>query len=136
MYWFLTKIYLTNRIKALECNHTISEVISVIGSRLKELRRGRKTRQEDLAYVIGVQKSAVSRYESDMDDPSDKIKVEIAKYFSISLDYLLGVIDEPVQYFDKDMFIKLPQDMTAEDKELLSGFVDFLEYRQMLRNAK
>lgn len=95
----------------------------MIGERLKKLRREKGISQEDLAAVIGVQSSAVSRYETDKDDPSDKIKVEIAKHLNISLDYLLGVIDEPVTYYKPDTFIRLPDDTLNEDKILLLGYL-------------
>ena len=65
----------------------------MIGERLKKLRKERKITQDDLAELIGVQKTAVSQYETNKNDPSDKIKVNIAKHLNISLDYLLGVID-------------------------------------------
>jgi len=105
------------------------EVIIVIGERLKALRKEKKLSQEVLANAIGVQKSAVSRYEANRDDPSDKVKVAIAKYCNISLDYLLGVIDEQVPYYNKDTFFCVRHAFSVENKNLLSDFLDFLEYR-------
>ena len=102
----------------------------MIGNRLKILRRDKKINQEDLAMAIGVQKSAISRYETDRDTPSDKIKVAIARYFDISLDYLLGVIDEAIPYFDKEKYFKLPAGMTTEEKTMMREFFDYLEYRR------
>ena len=110
-------------------NHTNSEVINVIGERLKELRKAKGIKQEELAEIIGVQKSTVSLYELSKNDPSDKVKITIAKFFNISLDYLIGVIDEPVPYYSKDLFIKLPDDISNEAKYLLSDYLDYLRYR-------
>ena len=62
-------------------------MIILIGERLRNLRREKGIRQEDLAAVIDVEKSSVSLYETDRNDPNDKAKVEIAKHFNISLDY-------------------------------------------------
>ena len=102
----------------------------MIGERLKKLRRDKKISQEELGAIIGVQSSAVSRYETDKDDPSDKIKVIIAKHFNISLDYLLGVIDEPVPYYDEGIFHRLPDGMTKEEKTMMLEFFGYLEYRR------
>ncbi|MDR1117385.1 MAG: helix-turn-helix domain-containing protein [Oscillospiraceae bacterium] len=102
----------------------------MIGLRLKKLRQEKEIKQKDLAAVIGVQETAVSRYETDKDDPSDKIKTEIAKYFNISLDYLLGVIDEPVPYYNHDIFLKLPDGMRQEERILLSEFIGYIVYRR------
>ena len=102
----------------------------MIGERLKMLRHEKKINQADLAAVIGVQISAVSRYETGKDDPSDKIKAEIAKYFHISSDYLLGVIDEPVPYYDRSIFIRLPDNMRQEERTMVSEFIGYLKYRK------
>ena len=89
----------------------------MIGERLKKLRKDKVIKQEELADIIGVQKSTVSLYELGKNDPSDKVKIEIAKYFNISLDYLIGVIDEPVPYFSNQLFVKLLDDMSS-DKDI------------------
>ena len=87
----------------------------MIGERLRKLRKDKKLNQSELGSILGVQNAAVSRYENDKDDPSDKIKVEIAKYFNISLDYLLGVIDEPVSCYNEEKFLRLPEHLTKEE---------------------
>lgn len=108
----------------------------MIGERLKKLRKEKKINQEDLAKIIGVQKSTISLYELGKNDPSDKVKIAIAQYFNISLDYLIGVIDEPVPYYSQDVFIRLPNNMSKEEKFLLSDYLDYLGYkRQKTRNT-
>ena len=102
----------------------------MIGERLKRLRLERKIKQDEVAAIIGVNKSAVSHYETDKDDPSDRVKVEIAKYFNVSLDYLLGVIDDAVPYYDGDIFIMLPRDMMQDERMLFTEFLAYLEYRR------
>ena len=106
----------------------------MIGERLKALRKDKRINQEELADIIGVQKSTVSLYELNKNNPPDKVKIEIAKYFGISLDYLIGVIDDPVPYFGKDLFLRLPDDMSAEDKYLLSECMNYLAYKRQMTN--
>ena len=102
----------------------------MIGERLRKIRKEKGIKQEELGDIIGVQKSTVSLYEIGKNDPSDKVKIEIAKYFNISLDYLIGVIDEPVPYFSHDVFLKLPDDMSSEEKTLLSEYLDYIAFRR------
>ena len=98
----------------------------MIGERLRKLRKAKGLRQEELSEIIGVQKSTVSLYEKDKNNPSDKVKIEIARYFNVSLDYLLGVIDEPVPCYNPKSFIKLPDDISEKKKSLLSDYLDRL----------
>jgi len=107
----------------------------MIGARLQEQRKKRKIKQKELADIIGVQLSMISRYETDRDNPSDAIKVKIALFLEISLDYLLGVVDDPVPYYSQDIFV-LVEKLTEEDFVLLKEFVDYLKYRSKIRNPK
>jgi len=58
-------------------------VILLVGQRLRDLRRGRKLKQEDLATILGVQNATVSHYETGKADLRDKVKGEIAKYAGV-----------------------------------------------------
>lgn len=62
-----------------------------IGERIKELRKARGITQVQLAKIIGIEQSSVGKYEGkDAISPSDDIKIRIADYFGVSLDYLVG----------------------------------------------
>ena len=102
----------------------------MIGERHKALRKERKMSQEKLAPLLGIQKTAISMYETNKNDPSDKIKVEIAMIFNVSLDYLLGVIDERIPYYRESQFIRLFDDITDEESRALSEYISFLIYRR------
>jgi len=103
----------------------------MIGERLRHLRREQGLSQEELATIIGVYKSAVSHYETNKDSPSDKIKIAIAKYFNVSMDYLLGIIDEAVPFFNQDIFLRIPKNMLSDDRNLVLELIAFLEYRRL-----
>lgn len=57
--------------------------------RLKELRKREKITQEQLAQIIGVERSSIGKYETGT-IPSIEILTRIAKYFNVSTDLLLG----------------------------------------------
>ena len=63
--------------------------------RIKELRLSLGITQVQLANKLGVTKQCVSNWESGYIQPSIDMLVRIAKTFSVSADYLLGLSDTP-----------------------------------------
>lgn len=61
------------------------------GERLKELRKGQRLTQQELAERIGVAKSVVSYYESGDRYPSYDVLIRIAHIFHTTTDYLFGI---------------------------------------------
>ncbi|HBG3257132.1 TPA: helix-turn-helix transcriptional regulator, partial [Clostridioides difficile] len=53
----------------------------------------KKITQQELATILNINKSSISRYEKDQQIPEIKLLETIADYFDISLDYLLGRSD-------------------------------------------
>lgn len=58
-------------------------------NRIKELRKEGHHSQSDLAKAIGVTRQAISRYEHGS-NPSLRVCMQMADFFQVSLDYLLG----------------------------------------------
>ena len=65
-------------------------MISTFSSRLKVLRQNKNLRQEQVAKLVGVNKSAISSYENNLRQPSYDILVRLANLYRVSTDYLLG----------------------------------------------
>ncbi|HIY97223.1 MAG TPA: helix-turn-helix domain-containing protein [Candidatus Borkfalkia excrementigallinarum] len=63
------------------------------GIRLKELRKERKVTQKELANALGCSQSMVAQWESHKNKPTEDFIVKTAKYFDVSTDYMLGLID-------------------------------------------
>ena len=61
--------------------------------RLKELRIDKGVGQIELAKAINVSKGIISLWENDLREPKMSNLIELAKYFEVSIDYLVGVID-------------------------------------------
>ena len=61
--------------------------------RLRELRLNNGLRQEQVAKLIGVNKSTISSYERDIKQPSFVKLVKLANLYRVSTDYLLGQTD-------------------------------------------
>lgn len=69
--------------------------MATLPERIKELRKKAGLNQQDFGALFGVAKNTISQYESGKNTPNDEIKMAIAKYFDVSLDYLLGATDIP-----------------------------------------
>lgn len=67
---------------------------NILGNRIKTLRENAHLSQIDLAKILHIGNTTVSQYESGTRVPSDTIKLAIAQHFGVSLDYLMGAIDE------------------------------------------
>lgn len=65
----------------------------IIGKRIKELRLERGVSQKKLAEAIGVDKRAVIFWEQEVNEPKATYIRNIAVYFGVSADYLLGITD-------------------------------------------
>ena len=81
----------------------------MIGERLQEIRKDKGMKQQELAELLGVSLTTVSGYENDTSNPNDDVKVEIARIFNISLDYLLGATDDYIN-LSRDNIIVLDKD--------------------------
>lgn len=66
-----------------------------IGDIIKRLRKERGLTQEQLGNIIGVQKSAIAKYESGRVENLKRASIEkLANYFGVSPSYLLGINDD------------------------------------------
>jgi len=69
--------------------------MSAIQNRLKELRTNRKIMAKTMADKLGISYRNYQRYEKgEIDEPSSKL-IELADYFNVSLDYLVGRTNNP-----------------------------------------
>ncbi len=63
---------------------------SIFNERLKELREEKGITQSNLAGVFNVSKSTVSGWEVGRNQPNYDMLISIARYFDVSVDYLIG----------------------------------------------
>ncbi|AGK97366.1 helix-turn-helix domain-containing protein [Clostridium pasteurianum] len=63
--------------------------------RMKEIRTEKDITLEDLAKALNTTKSTLSRYENNLRVPNVDFINQLAKYFNVSVDYLLGNTDNP-----------------------------------------
>ena len=102
----------------------------MFGELLRELRRDRGMTQADLARELSFTPMTISSYERGCSIPDDATKVKIAKIFNVSLDYLLGLIRDPLPYERDDHTVTCPPDFTPEDIKKVQEYVQFLHYQK------
>ena len=62
-------------------------------TRLKELRIAHGLKQSELAENLSVDQRTISNWECSMNEPNLEMVKKIARFFEVSTDYLLGVVD-------------------------------------------
>ena len=92
----------------------------VIGKRLEILRKNRGMSQRELAAILGVTNYTVSAYENDRSEPADETKVQLARLFDVSLEYLMGLVDQPLSLSREEQTLLFPASMTPTQREFLT----------------
>lgn len=64
----------------------------VIAEKIKFLREQKDMTQTELAKKLGITRSSVNAWEMGISVPSTQYVVELANMFSVSTDYLLGIM--------------------------------------------
>lgn len=70
---------------------TYQTYLEKLGKRLKKARIAKGLRQNEVADLLNITSSRVSHYENGRSTPSPEMLTEMAKLFTVSADYLLGV---------------------------------------------
>ena len=105
----------------------------MIGERLLELRKDADMTQDELAAVLKINKHSISSYERNRSEPPDDIKIAIANYFGVSIDYLLGVTDAPAPYNEQSNCMRFPAPLTAEERKAIQDYASYLMYKRTIR---
>lgn len=93
--------------------------------RLRQLRLEKHLRQEQVAELIGVTKSAISAYENDLRRPSFDVLLQLANLYRVSTDYLLGRTDtrsldlSGLTAAEATLVTELVASMSARNKKLV-----------------
>ena len=99
----------------------------MLGDRLSKLRQERNLSQRELGEIILVSGYTISAYELGRSDPSDDIKMRLAEFFDVSIDYLIGLIDQPLSYRRDANVVMLPRTLSKAQKNRLRAFLSSLE---------
>lgn len=110
----------------------------LFGNNLRKLREEKNLSQKDIAEHFKVTNTAVHSWETGRTEPSiDKI-VELAKFFNVSVDHLLGFDISKIDKFEKMKVLFKEAGMWDYDNDDLSheAYERFLELFEVIRKMK
>jgi len=99
--------------------------------RLRKLRQQRGLSQADLGGEIGVAQSTVGMWESGKREPDFETLLKLARFFSVSVSYLLGADEKPVILATRGMPLPPPgaEHLTPEEiEEINREAAEYHEY--------
>jgi transcriptional regulator with XRE-family HTH domain len=99
-------------------------MIIELGDRLRKLRMENHLRQDQVARLVGVERSSVSLWEGNLRQPSYTTLVRLANLYGVTTDYLLGRVDDRLldlsglTSIEVALVAQLVAEMTAKNKKL------------------
>ena len=99
----------------------------MVGERFADLRKDKKLSQKELAERLKISTYTVSSYEREKSTPDDEMKVKIAEFFNVSLDYLLGLIGEEVPIGGGEKPLTIPKNLPPKAIKEISDFIEYVK---------
>jgi len=104
------------------------------GDTLKQLRQKMGLRQDDVARIVGVERSTVANWERGAKQPSLETLVKLSQLFGVSLDELVGVAEaagpSPLACYRSlvsDPLVKLLAERTGVPAKNIAAFIAALQ---------
>ena len=63
--------------------------------RIRHLREDRDMNQTQVAKLLGMSQTGYSKYETGENDVPTSVLIRLARFYDVSIDYLLGESDKP-----------------------------------------
>lgn len=99
-----------------------------IGSVIQKYRKQKELTQEELASIMGVSKSSVSKWEGGHTYPDIYLLPELATYFNITIDELMGYERKLTKYEIRDIYVELSERFGNEAFDIV-----FEDYQKLVR---
>lgn len=107
----------------------------ILGKRLKELRTLKKLTQTDVANVLGVERSTYGKYETGDSSPDYEKLIQLAEFFDVSVDYLLGKTDIPTP-IETIAAHHDGEEWTEEELEEIERFKEFVRMKRQQKKTQ
>lgn len=88
-------------------------------NKLKELRKGKRLTQQEMANILGITQNSYSYWEN------GKVKIDnfslkkLSDFFNVSIDYILGMEETKPQIYDAETLELLEELRTRPEKKML-----------------
>lgn len=99
--------------------------------RLKQLRREKGLKQDDLAKKFGIAQQTISNYEKRIREPDITTLKKMAEFFDVSLDFLLGTTDirTPIETLALSRSDGYENDLPEEAIKEIELFKEFIRHK-------
>lgn len=106
-------------------------------NRLKEIRLNKGITQQELADKLHMTKANICMIENNKRKMSASCLVDLAIFFNVPIDYLLGISDNPI-VLDKNQIkiINEIKDLSIDDINEILKYIEFLKMKGMNKNEK
>lgn len=88
-------------------------------NRFKELRKLNKLSQNEIAEKYNIDRTTVGKWESNISTPNVEIIKDLAKYFNVTTDYLLG--NSNIKQLSRKDEIDIQKDLEEMKKDMTKG---------------
>ena len=120
--------------------------MGIIGDRLRYLREKNGRTQEEISNIIGTTQQIYSRYETSKNELPLRHLLNLAGYYNVSADYLLGLISYPeippelsdslIQNVTIGDFVCRITTFNSRSKRMLVDYVNYLTYLENMEKGK
>jgi transcriptional regulator with XRE-family HTH domain len=100
------------------------------GNRIAQLRDEKRLTQEELSQKIGINRAALSHYENNRREPDYETLQRIATYFQVSIDYLMGGVQDISKITDPDVK-QFVEGLELSDQALLDKYALTIDGRKL-----
>lgn len=111
----------------------------MLGERLQYLRLEKGMTQKELSKVFKVSLKTIQFYEQNRTIPDIYLVAEMAKFFNVSCDYILGVVNTPIPLDEREAEAKDHIYMSKEfmkNKETRRTYKTIVDYVKMVQEMK
>ena len=91
-----------------------------------DLRKDIGLTQKELSEKLFINYRTYSGYERNEIEASDDIKIKLAQFHNVSVDYLLGLVNEPNPIRDGNQYVRLPRPLSKNARKELQQFISYL----------
>ncbi|HFU4175225.1 TPA: helix-turn-helix domain-containing protein [Streptococcus suis] len=100
--------------------------------RLKELRQQKNLTQAKVADSLGITQQSYARWENGKVTPTSEKLAQIAKFYGVTTDYLLGEKTDEVDLSNVELLFRMTSDgMTKEEQEVFKEeLIEFMKERK------
>ena len=98
----------------------------MIGERLMDMRKDTGLTQKELATKLFINYRTYSGYERNEIEASDDFKIKLAQFYNVSVDYLLGITNQPRPIEEGNEYIRLPKPLSDNGRKYLELYISFL----------